>query len=221
MRPCSGYATSNALSDILLMLVQVYMFHRHGDRTPKLFAPTNLTDLGYLEVYQSGAYYRSRYIEDTAEYRISGINSAEVLQSQIQASAPIDNVLQNSATGFLQALYPAVGTSLSSQTLANGTTVSAPLNGYQLIPLSTVVSGSGGENSDWLQSTSGCYKAELSSNEYFASTQYNDTLASTMSFYQQLLPILGPAGLNSTTATYDNAYISELRPKTWWLSVRS
>jgi hypothetical protein len=68
----------------------VYMFHRHGDRTPKALAPANLTDLGYTEVFTSGDYYRSRYIESGATHKILGINSDIVKQSQISASAPSD-----------------------------------------------------------------------------------------------------------------------------------
>ncbi len=187
----------------------VYMFHRHGDRTPKIFAPTNLTDLGYREVYMSGQYYRSRYIDDDATYRVSGINTDVLLESQIQASAPVDTVLQNSAMGFLQALYPPVGSTLDSETLANGSSVTAPMNGYQLIPVEIVESGSGSENSDFLQSTSECYKAELSANSFFTSAQYNNMLKSTTSFYKDLLPVLKPAGFNDTTATFENAYTSE------------
>lgn len=68
----------------------VYMFHRHGDRTPKALAPANLTDLGYTQVYTSGDYYRSRYIDSAADHKILGINSDIVKQSQISASAPSD-----------------------------------------------------------------------------------------------------------------------------------
>lgn len=193
----------------------VYMFHRHGDRTPKVFAPTNLTDLGYREVYTSGQYYRSRYIDDTAMFRIEGISPDMVNENQIQASAPVDNVLQNSAAGFLQALYPPVGAGADTETLGNGTVVTAPMNGFQLIPVNTVESGSGSENDAWLQSTSSCYKSELSSNEYFVTSAYNDTLSSTREFYQKLLPIISQAGFNASTATFDNAYLSECFHTKW------
>lgn len=186
----------------------VYMFHRHGDRTPKILPPSNLTDLGYREVFQSGEYYRSRYIDNNAPYRISGINTDLVMQSQIQASAPLDDVLQNSATGFLQALYPPVGGPLDTEELANGTTVTAPMDGYQLIPVALVESGSGSEDSSWLQSTSACYNAEISSNDYFTSSAYNKLYQSTQGFYKRLLPILKPV-FNSSTANYENAYTSE------------
>ena len=187
----------------------VYMLHRHGDRTPKILAPTNLTDLGYRQVYLSGGYYRNRYIVDGAPYRISGINTDEVMLSQLQVSAPIDNVLQSSAIGFLQALYPPVGSSLDTQQLANGSTVTAPLQGYQLIPLGIAESGSGSEDSAWLQDTSGCAKAEISSNEYFTSDEYNNMLDSTKNFYQNLLPAIDGM-FNSTEADFFNAYLSEL-----------
>jgi len=187
----------------------VYMFHRHGDRTPKVLAPTNLTDLGYREVFQSGKYYRSRYIDSGANHRISGINSNEVLQSQLQASAPIDTVLQNSATGFLQALYPPVGSPADMETLADGSSVTAPMDGYQLIPISIVESGSGSENTAWLQDTSACYNAEISSNQYLTSTPYNKLYESTMDFYQKLLPAIKPM-FNESTANFKNSYLSEL-----------
>ena len=190
----------------------VYMLHRHGDRTPKILAPTNLTDLGYRQVYNSGSYYRSRYIDDGAPYRISGINTDDVMLSQLQMSAPIDNVLQNSAIGFLQALYPAVGTKATTEQLANGSSVTAPLNGYQLIPLGVAESGSGSEDSAWLQDTSGCAKAEISSNEYFTSDSYNSLLSSTQDFYQSLLPVYDSV-FNASEADFFNAYLSKSSPE--------
>lgn len=186
----------------------VYMLHRHGDRTAKILGSTNLTDLGYREVYQSGTYYRDRYVVDGAPYRISGINNDQVQLSQLQMSAPIDNVLQSSAIGFQQALYPPVGSSLDSETLRNGSTVTAPMSGYQLIPLGVAESGSGSEDSAWLQDTSGCAKAEISSNEYFTSNEYNTLLKSTQNFYHSLLPVYG-SEFNSTTADFFNAYLSK------------
>ena len=77
----------------------VYIFSRHGDRTPKSLPPANLTDLGYQEIYTSGQYFRSRYIASNASHKIAGMNADIVKQSQISVSAPVDTVLQNSAQG--------------------------------------------------------------------------------------------------------------------------
>lgn len=128
-------------------ILGVYMFHRHGDRTAKSTPPTNLTDLGYRQVYESGQYYHDRYILADSPTQIHGISSSIYNQKQLSVSAPVDLVLQSSATGFLQSLYPPVGDVLGAQILRNGTTVVAPMNGYQLIPLSVVSTGASSENS--------------------------------------------------------------------------
>ena len=183
----------------------VYMFHRHGDRTAKATPPANLTDLGYSEVYQSGQYYRSRYVASDAPLKISGLNSDIVLQSQIAVSAPSDTVLQNSAQGFIQALYPAVGPQLGNETLANGSSVETPLNGYQLIPISIVSSGSGSEDSSWLQSSTGCANSIISSNDYYTSADYNDLEKSTAGFYANITPVVNGT-FSSSQINYKNAY---------------
>lgn len=183
----------------------VYMFHRHGDRTAKSTPPANLTILGFQEVVTSGNYYRNRYIADNATYRINGMNPDVVKQSQIAVSAPDDAVLQNSATGFLQGLYPPVGAGLDWEVLANGTNITAPLLGYQLIPVELVSSGTGSEDSGWLQSTSNCGQATIDSNTYFSSSQYQDLLVSTQDFYNTITPVVN-ATFSASQISFKNAY---------------
>lgn len=132
----------------------VYIFHRHGDRTAKSWPPTALTDLGYNEVWQSGNFYRNRYIDTNGTSRILNINAKLVNNAQLNIQSPVDNVLQTSAQGFLQGLYPPAGATLGSVQIANGSTVEAPMNGYQLIPIQSVsssVTGTDSESSTWLQ----------------------------------------------------------------------
>ncbi|KAI9744808.1 MAG: hypothetical protein M1818_001733 [Claussenomyces sp. TS43310] len=189
----------------------VFVFHRHGDRTSKSWPPASLTDLGYEQVYASGDFYRSRYVSNTSSSPIYGIAANNVKLSQLTVQAPADNVLQNSAQGWLQGLYPPVGQNLSTQRLGNGTEVSAPMSGYQLIPVNLVSSpaspssSSVSENSAWLQGSSGCLNAIVSSNNYFISDDYMTTLASTNSFYQSILPAINGT-FTSATDTYKNAY---------------
>ena len=186
----------------------VYMFHRHGDRTPKALPPANLTNLGYSEVYTSGTYFRNRYVAANASSKIHGLNSDVVRLSQVSVSAPLDNVLQNSANGFMQAVYPPVGTADSTDKLRNGSSVSAPMNGYQLIPVELVTSGGGGsEDNSWLQSSTGCGAATISSNHYFSSDEYTKLLSSTKDFYSSLLPVVNGT-FNSSQTTFKNAYTS-------------
>ncbi|KAI9650177.1 hypothetical protein NHQ30_000190 [Ciborinia camelliae] len=186
----------------------VYIFHRHGDRTTKAYTPTVLTDLGYSQVYASGNYYRQRYIDSNASFPLYKISSDIAKTSQLNVQAPVDAVLQNSAAGFLQGLYPPVGATLGSQKLANGTSVEAPLGGFQLIPVNTVATASSSansENSAWLQGSSGCGNAITSSNKYFFSEEYMSLLNSTRSFYQSILPVINTT-YNSTQNTFKNAY---------------
>ena len=189
----------------------LYIFHRHGDRTAKATPPANLTDFGYQEVFTSGTWFRDQYISSTAASRISGIEPDLVKLGQLSASAPLDNVLQSSAIGFLSGLYPPVGPGMDTQTLRNGTVVTAPLDGFQLIPVEIVTSGGNSEDSAWLQGSSGCAAATTSSNEYFYTPDYMDLLNSTMDFYQGLLPMINGT-FNTTTATYKNAYTSSSCP---------
>ena len=182
----------------------VYMFHRHGDRTPKALAPANLTTLGYEQVFTSGDYYRSRYL--TGDSKIKGINEDIVKLQQLAVTAPVDNVLQSSAMGFLQGLYPPVGQTV--QTLRDGDTVQAPMDGYQLIPVNIVTSGTGSEDSGWLQASTSCYNAAISSNNYFNSESYSSKLNSTKDFYSTIVPVVNGT-FASSAVTFKNAYTGE------------
>jgi len=119
-------------------------------------------------------------------------------------TAPVDNVLQNSATGFLQGLYPPVGQTV--QALANGDKVQAPMDGYQLIPVNTLSTGAGSEDAGWLQDATACYSAKVSSNSYFSSIEYARLLDSTKDFYTSLVPVVNGT-LNTKDITFKNAYI--------------
>ncbi|KAJ5114199.1 Histidine phosphatase superfamily clade-2 [Penicillium angulare] len=181
-----------------------YIYARHGDRTAKILGNTQLTDLGYHEVFAAGSYWNKRYVATGSDKQIHGISDPIVVASQVNASAPSDAVLQNSATGFLQGIYPPAHDSANT-TLGNGTVVDSPLNGYQLIQLQPIASGSNSESSSWLQGSTGCSKATVSSNNYYTSDSYNEMLKSTSSFYQSLSPVLNRT-FSSEDMSFENAY---------------
>ncbi|PYH65055.1 histidine acid phosphatase [Aspergillus vadensis CBS 113365] len=197
-------AMSLALPASAEKVLGAYIFARHGDRTAKVLKDTELTDLGYSEVYTTGTYWRSRYIDSDSSLRIQDISEDIVKLSQISASTPSDDVLQNSATGFLQGVYPPVGSS-ANETLADGTVVDSPLDGYQLIPLSMTDSGSNSEDTTWLQSATDCQNAEVSSNNYYSSSLYNSLLDSTTDFYQSLSSLLNST-FSESSMSFKNAY---------------
>jgi hypothetical protein len=208
MLTCSTLLSFASLIMARETLLGAYVFHRHGDRTSKSWPPAVLTDLGYIQVYESGNYYRERYINGSSS--IYSISANIVENSQLSVVAPVDVVLQNSAQGFLQGLYPPVGSTLGSQMLANGSQVEAPLGGYQLIPVNAITSASSNansENSAWLQGSSGCPNAIVSSNNYFISQEYITTSTNTASFYQNVLPVINGT-FTSATDNFKNAYSS-------------
>jgi hypothetical protein len=178
-----------------------YIFHRHGDRTAKALGSTQLTTVGYEQVHTSGEYYRSRYL--SGDSKISGISEDQVKLSQIQAQAPADSVLQLSAMGFLQGLYPPVK---NVETLASGQQVQAPLDGYQLIPINTQPEVKKSEDSAWLQDASDCQNAKISSNSYFDSKDYQDLASSTKEFYSSLVPSTNNA-ISKDEVNFKNAYL--------------
>lgn len=186
----------------------IYVFHRHGDRTTKAWPPTQLTDLGYNEVHSAGSYFRTKYITSETS-AISGIAPSKVNLAQLSVEAPVDSVLQVSAQGFTQALYPPVGATLNTQTLANGTKIEAPLDGYQLVPVNLVTSASqptaDSENSPWLQGASGCPAALTSSNEYLLSAEFAALDKKTRAFYASLAPVV-EGTFDTDYLTFKNAY---------------
>jgi hypothetical protein len=178
------------------------VFTRHGDRTAKFYPGYEMTNLGAQQMYQSGQYYRERYL--TGDHPISGISRDQVVSSQIWASAPDQHVLYQTATNFLQGLYPPLdGDSSSTEELNNGSTISDPLNGYQFILVH-------GEDTDapstiWLKGDDSCPAYTAASDSYTSSADYESTLASSADFYSQFIPQLGPI-LGDEDVSYANAY---------------
>lgn len=93
------------------------MFSRTGERTPEVlgYIPTTLTSLGATQSYNSGAFFRNRYI--TSANASSGANVALSAPLQGLAANSIDNLQTYtialdeqycvaSAQAFLQGLYP-------------------------------------------------------------------------------------------------------------------
>ena len=187
----------------------VYIFSRHGDRTSKSTPPANLTDLGYSQVFTSGTYFRDRYVSQDATSRITGLNTDLVKLSQVSVSAPLDNVLMSSATGFLQGLYPP--TTLAAEKLRNGQQIAAPLNGYQIIPIQQTTSGTGSEDAAWLQGSTNCANAQFSSNNYLNSDEFKAMLEATQDFYGTVTPMVNGT-FTSNQISYKNAYLSQSFP---------
>ncbi|KAG5722000.1 hypothetical protein E4T56_gene6162, partial [Termitomyces sp. T112] len=117
----------------------VVLLIRHGDRQgfyqdPTTYTPSNtvLTPLGNQQEYQLGQLLRQVYLNSSSPSYINGMNGPPVNDAQFRVRADAGGeggVIVNSAQSLIQGLIPA--NSNFTTTLANGTTIEAPLNGYQ------------------------------------------------------------------------------------------
>jgi hypothetical protein len=68
-------------------VIAVFLLGRHGERTPKLVGSTELTTLGRNQVFNSGSFFRSLYLNSSSPDFITGVNPNYV-PNQIFASVP-------------------------------------------------------------------------------------------------------------------------------------
>jgi prostatic aicd phosphatase len=176
----------------------VVIFSRHGDRTWKGAPPTALTVVGQNQLFNSGEFWHSRYLNSSSSSQISGISPDSYDPSQLYASAPDEPVLVTSGQAFLQGLYPpdeAVSTKL-----ANGTTIEAPLGGYQYAPIHTVDDQSA--QALWLKGDDSC----PSNAQALSEVSNPDLEKSTKAFYQSFYNDIFAGVMPRANLSYANAY---------------
>ncbi|KAF3924900.1 hypothetical protein ABW21_db0206862 [Orbilia brochopaga] len=167
------------------------VFSRHGDRTSKHYAGYSLTNLGFQQNFQTGSFYRDLYLESGSPKQILGISEDKYVTSQIWASAPDQTVLANTATAFLQGLYPPLDQldrQIATNTINNGTQYTSPLNGYQYVLLHEP--GTDSPNTIWIKGDDGCPAVAASAETFETSEEFMTRDAATKSFYQQFWPQL-------------------------------
>jgi hypothetical protein len=179
--------------------------------TTKHYKAQALTSLGAEQVFQVGSDYRARYLASGSPHQIKNISEFQYQSSQIYASAPDQGILLGTATAFLQGLYPPLGEikpSAASTTLANGSSVSAPLTGYQYVTLHGVNDDS--PETVWIKGDDNCPVLTSASADFTASAEYQSKLASTADFYRSLQPALADvadyASGGGSALSYANAY---------------
>lgn len=143
-----------------------------------------MTNLGFQQNFQVGSSYRERYLAAESPLRILNISEDRYIPSQIYASAPDQKILINTATAFLQGLYPPLDeldAQLSTQTLNNGSTVQNPLNGYQYVFLQGADADS--PNTIWIKGDDGCPALATAQSGFENSSEFQSRMQSTQDFY--------------------------------------
>ncbi|KAG7288369.1 hypothetical protein NEMBOFW57_007900 [Staphylotrichum longicolle] len=185
----------------------VVVFSRHGDRTTKHFGAQVLTPLGAQQCFQVGSEYRARYFASDSPHRINGISEFQHVAAQVWASAPDQSILLGTATSFLQGLYPPLGdiqASDVSMQLANSSSVSNPLSGYQYVTLHGINDDS--PETVWIKGDDDCPVVAAASADFKTSAEYKSRLASTRDFYRSLYPLVHEIYLSADNLSYAKAY---------------
>ncbi|KAK0632900.1 histidine acid phosphatase [Immersiella caudata] len=186
--PLLGLMASTAAAETIHGVV---VFTRHGDRTTKHYGAQKLTSLGASQCFQVGSAYRARYIASDSPHRISGISEFDYNPSQVYATAPSQAILMNTATAFLQGLYPplvGLDAELATQTLNNGSKSTSPLNGYQYVTLQGVVANS--PDTIWIKGDDACPAQMQAADAFEQNAEFQTRLADTRGFYQSFFPVL-------------------------------
>lgn len=167
------------------------VFTRHGDRNSKTYSGYGLTSLGFQQNFQVGSVYRDIYLSSNSSKQILGISEDKYVPSQLYASAPSQKILSNTATAFLQGLYPPLeGTDpeVASITLNNGTEYTNPLGGYQYVFLNGVDENT--PNTIWIKGDDGCPAYTEAADTFVDSAEFKERDAATRDFYAKFWPQL-------------------------------
>ncbi|KAF5355273.1 hypothetical protein D9758_006063 [Tetrapyrgos nigripes] len=183
----------------------VVILARHGDRQgfyqdPNTYSATDteITPLGEKQEFQLGQLLRSIYLDSSSPSVISGINSTIANSTQLIVRADAGDeggVIFKSAMALLQGLFPS--NSNDSTTLANGTTVTAPLDGYQYIPIESVDTDNDISLEGWTQ----CPAFDKSTQAFYNSSEFQKKANESSSFLNQL-----PQYLDGRPVTLQNMF---------------
>ncbi|KAN0087790.1 Histidine phosphatase superfamily [Tylopilus felleus] len=127
-------------------LLGVVLLVRHGDRqgfyqTPTTYGATatQITPLGNQQEFQLGELLQSIYLNASSPSYIPGMSTSLFDQFQVYIRADLggeSGVVYDSCVSLTQGLWPA--TVDNNITLANTSTIIAPLGGYQYVPIDAV-----------------------------------------------------------------------------------
>ncbi|MCV2423731.1 hypothetical protein LNV47_24415, partial [Paucibacter sp. DJ4R-1] len=169
---------------------------RHVDRqgfyqSPESYTPvqTAITPLGLVQEYQLGQLIRSLYFNASSPSVISGISTGLFDQNQVRIRADAGGeggVIFDSAVALSQGVWPAANA--FNTTLANGTTVVAPLNGYQYAPIESVEPDTDISLEGWTE----CNTFATATSAFYNSTEFKEVSDANADFLASLRSIVGP-----------------------------
>ncbi|KAI6042624.1 histidine phosphatase superfamily [Pisolithus marmoratus] len=201
--------------------VGVVILIRHGDRMGFYQDPgtytateTEITPLGNQQEFQLGTYLRSLYINESSPLYIQGLSTALFDQSQILVQADLGGeggVIYDSCVSLTQGLWPA--TTNNNITLANGTTITAPLDGYQYVP----IEGVDPDDDMSLEGFQNCSTFNAHTTAFYNSSQFQEMKSQSAAFLNLLPPYLGgrPTSLTNMWNIFDYMNVNYIHNATF------
>ncbi|KAH6615079.1 histidine phosphatase superfamily [Boeremia exigua] len=192
-----------------------FAFVRSGERTPELVGGSQvLTAVGAQQMYELGQNLRTRWIDGDSNAGLGRENIANMAvdrlnNDQISVQTLDKQYLVSSAQAFMQGMYPphALGNSSgfgdSTGLLADGTTVQAPLNGYQYAAVQSF--NSYAYNSIYIAGNHNCPYAKLEALQYTVSDRFDNTKAASQATYDALQTSWFQGHLLDDQRDYDHA----------------
>lgn len=163
---------------------------RNGDREeftqdPKTYEPgsTRSTPLGAAESYLLGSRLRTMYMTPSSPSYIAGITPgvADTHQVHFYVKAGGEGaVIFDSAMALLQGLFPPNPN--NKITLANETTIVAPLGGYQYVPIETVEPSNDRSLEPWTD----CVAFQKHISDVHASKKFKETAKAAQAFFNTI-----------------------------------
>ncbi|KAG6844518.1 hypothetical protein H0H87_006279 [Tephrocybe sp. NHM501043] len=152
--------------------------------------------------FQLGERLRQLYLNASSPSYIDGMNSSLVNDAQFRVRADAGGeagVIMNSALSLLQGLVPA--NPGFNTTLANTTTITAPLGGYQYVPIESVEPN----NDISLEGWTSCNTFTTATSAFYNSTEFKAKADEYKSFLASLPPYLDgrPVSLENMWNIYD------------------
>ncbi|KAI0049391.1 phosphoglycerate mutase-like protein [Auriscalpium vulgare] len=194
----------------------VFVLVRHGDRQgfyqdPTTYAAshTSITPLGNAQEFALGDALRQLYLNESSPSHVQNMNAGLFNDSQVWMRADAGDeggVIFDSAVSLSQGLWPA--TSAYNTTLANGTTITGPLAGYQTIPIESVES----TNDVSLEGFTSCTTFNTDVSAFYNSSEFNAKKQEAQSFLSQLPPYLDgrPATLQNMWNVFDYMNVNSI-----------
>ncbi|KAJ3556948.1 hypothetical protein NM688_g1743 [Phlebia brevispora] len=198
-------------------IIGLVLLARHGDREgfyqdPFTYTPsqTSITPLGEVEEFQLGTFLRSIYANPRSPDNLPLNPLFNQSQVQVRADAGGEaGVIYDSSIALLQGFFPP--TTKNQDTLANGSTIVAPLGGYQYIPIESVE-----PNEDVsLEGFTSCPNLDTHTAAFYNSSLFAQVAAQAAPFLDEFAPLCGWQGCNPYAPSIHNATFAKRLPPTF------